>query len=319
MKKTAIGSVLTLVALNLSLANAQSTYQPSFLSSSQPPSSLSSYEVMCRNKAKEIAVETYANCMTDERQTQIDQIRTEYKDQLTTLKEEYSLKLKKLSETTSETTSEATPHSEATNNETNSDVNKNENDINPEAQITDKSTANDVSTTDNADQDGIEAVIVDTAESTPPHQEESIETVVTIAPMAHQLDTAPADEEKSTQSASNSKPSSNTTSSVTDQEVTSSAKKTEMTVSLKQIKKVVPVKNKVDNKKQAAAAAATTKKAKKSVKKTTVAKKPGRALPAKKIKSQSIDLNSPSELHKSDIAKKNNSSNKTEVVDVRAR
>lgn len=56
-----------------------------------------SFEVMCRSKAKEIAAETYKGCMTEYRQTQLEQIRKEYKEELSQLKNQYDKKLKKLS------------------------------------------------------------------------------------------------------------------------------------------------------------------------------------------------------------------------------
>ncbi|MBC7742216.1 MAG: hypothetical protein H7061_08465 [Bdellovibrionaceae bacterium] len=54
-------------------------------------------EMSCRMKAKEIAAETYKNCMTDQRQTQLEQIRKDYKEKLSELKSHYDEKLKKLS------------------------------------------------------------------------------------------------------------------------------------------------------------------------------------------------------------------------------
>jgi hypothetical protein len=56
-----------------------------------------SYEVMCRNKAKEIAADTYKGCMTEQRQSQIEQIRKDYKEKLSNLKNHYDKKLKELS------------------------------------------------------------------------------------------------------------------------------------------------------------------------------------------------------------------------------
>jgi len=56
-----------------------------------------SYEVQCRTKAKEIAAETYKGCMTEQRQAQIEQIRKDYKDKLSKLKNHYDKELKKLS------------------------------------------------------------------------------------------------------------------------------------------------------------------------------------------------------------------------------
>lgn len=56
-----------------------------------------SYELSCRNKAKEIAADTYKGCMTEQRQAQIEQIRKDYKEKLSNLKNHYDKELKKLS------------------------------------------------------------------------------------------------------------------------------------------------------------------------------------------------------------------------------
>ncbi|WP_413291320.1 hypothetical protein [Bdellovibrio sp. HCB337] len=56
----------------------------------------SSMELTCRAKAKEIAAQTYSYCVTDARNTQIDQIRKDYQKQLTELKAKYDLELKKI-------------------------------------------------------------------------------------------------------------------------------------------------------------------------------------------------------------------------------
>ena len=55
------------------------------------------YEVTCRIKAKEIAAETYKGCMTENRQTQLEQIRKDYKDELARVKSNFDKKLQKLS------------------------------------------------------------------------------------------------------------------------------------------------------------------------------------------------------------------------------
>lgn len=57
----------------------------------------SSYELSCRNKAKEIAAETYKNCVTEQRQSQIEQIRKDYKEKMAELKNHYDSELKKMS------------------------------------------------------------------------------------------------------------------------------------------------------------------------------------------------------------------------------
>ncbi len=57
----------------------------------------SSGEFSCRAKAKEIAADTYRTCMTDQRQTQLEQIRKDYKEKLSELKSHYDNELKKIS------------------------------------------------------------------------------------------------------------------------------------------------------------------------------------------------------------------------------
>ncbi len=58
---------------------------------------LSSLELTCRAKAKEIATHTYSGCVTEARNTQVDQIRKDYQKQLTDLKAKYDRELKKVS------------------------------------------------------------------------------------------------------------------------------------------------------------------------------------------------------------------------------
>jgi hypothetical protein len=53
-------------------------------------------EFMCKTKAKEIAAETYRNCITESRNSKIDQIRDEYKSKLAALKNHYESELKSL-------------------------------------------------------------------------------------------------------------------------------------------------------------------------------------------------------------------------------
>ncbi len=57
----------------------------------------SSFELLCRNQAKEIAAETYKNCVTEQRQSQVEQIRKEYQQKLADLKSHYDGELKKVS------------------------------------------------------------------------------------------------------------------------------------------------------------------------------------------------------------------------------
>ena len=65
-----------------------------------------SLELSCRVKAKELAAETYKGCMTEGRQSQIEQIRKDYKEKLTDLKNHYDKELKKLSSNQENTSSE---------------------------------------------------------------------------------------------------------------------------------------------------------------------------------------------------------------------
>ena len=66
----------------------------SFAMSAQAQSSI---ELMCRNQAKEIAAEAYKNCVTENKQVQIEKIRKEYQAKLGELKSHYDQELKKLS------------------------------------------------------------------------------------------------------------------------------------------------------------------------------------------------------------------------------
>lgn len=56
----------------------------------------SSMELTCRAKAKEVAASTYSGCVTEARNTQIDQIRKDYQKQLSELKAKYDRELKKV-------------------------------------------------------------------------------------------------------------------------------------------------------------------------------------------------------------------------------
>ncbi|MGZ3795017.1 MAG: hypothetical protein ACXVB1_01550 [Pseudobdellovibrionaceae bacterium] len=68
-----------------------------------------SSELMCRTKAKEIATQTYSGCVTEARNTQIDQIRKDYQKQLSELKTKYDRELKKATGKGLPTASKATP------------------------------------------------------------------------------------------------------------------------------------------------------------------------------------------------------------------
>jgi Skp family chaperone for outer membrane proteins len=56
----------------------------------------SSSEVVCRAKAKDIAIQTYSSCVTEARQAKVEEIRTGYQKDLAALKSKYDKELKKL-------------------------------------------------------------------------------------------------------------------------------------------------------------------------------------------------------------------------------
>jgi len=56
-----------------------------------------SFELMCRNRAKEVAAETYKGCVTENKQTQIKEVRKEYEQELAAVKSRFENKLKKIS------------------------------------------------------------------------------------------------------------------------------------------------------------------------------------------------------------------------------
>ena len=61
------------------------------------PQNSQSVEFMCKAKAKELAAETYKNCVTEIKQTQVKSLRKEYEDKLSELKKHYEKELKKIS------------------------------------------------------------------------------------------------------------------------------------------------------------------------------------------------------------------------------
>jgi hypothetical protein len=75
-----------------------------------------SSELTCRSKAKEIAAQTYNSCVTEARNTQIDQIRKEYQKQLADLKAKYDKELKKVGAKTNaaETATNSSPKIKST-------------------------------------------------------------------------------------------------------------------------------------------------------------------------------------------------------------
>lgn len=63
----------------------------------QPSAGGGSFELMCRNRAKEVAAETYKGCVTENKQTQIKEVRKEYEQELAAVKNRFENKLKKIS------------------------------------------------------------------------------------------------------------------------------------------------------------------------------------------------------------------------------
>ncbi|MEZ0392201.1 MAG: hypothetical protein ACAH59_08305 [Pseudobdellovibrionaceae bacterium] len=63
-------------------------------------------EASCRIKAKEVAVETYRTCVTDEKNAQIEQIKKEYAEKLQNLKSHYEQELKKMNGTKAKASAE---------------------------------------------------------------------------------------------------------------------------------------------------------------------------------------------------------------------
>jgi uncharacterized protein YecT (DUF1311 family) len=66
------------------------------LSTSAMAQQMSSSELSCRAKAKEIAAQTYNTCITESRTAQVDQLRKEYQQQVAELKARYDKELKKM-------------------------------------------------------------------------------------------------------------------------------------------------------------------------------------------------------------------------------
>lgn len=75
------------------LSSAPST-TPSILTQS----SASSYELTCRAKAKELAAETYRNCVTENRNAEIERIRKDYHERLRSLKQDYEKDIERLND-----------------------------------------------------------------------------------------------------------------------------------------------------------------------------------------------------------------------------
>lgn len=53
-------------------------------------------ELMCKNKAKEIALQTYQNCVTDEKTTRLKDIKERYKARMSEVKDQFQRELNDL-------------------------------------------------------------------------------------------------------------------------------------------------------------------------------------------------------------------------------
>lgn len=87
--KTAILTSLLMISTSAMAVETQSATS-AFKSASE-------IETSCRIKAKEIAAETYRGCVTDQKSSQIEQIKKEYAEKLNALKAHYDQELKKMS------------------------------------------------------------------------------------------------------------------------------------------------------------------------------------------------------------------------------
>ncbi|AHZ84734.1 hypothetical protein AB1A81_10055 [Bdellovibrio bacteriovorus] len=66
-------------------------------------------ELTCRAQAKEIALQTYSSCITEARNTQVEEIRKNYQKELADLKSKYDKELKKMGNGSAKKTSKAPP------------------------------------------------------------------------------------------------------------------------------------------------------------------------------------------------------------------
>ncbi len=88
MKSKTLKSVIVIGVLSLS---------NSTMAAVGSSSGSKSLELMCRNKAKEIAAETYNTCVTENKQSQLKEVRSDYEQELAAVKKRFEAKLKKIS------------------------------------------------------------------------------------------------------------------------------------------------------------------------------------------------------------------------------
>ena len=56
----------------------------------------SSYELSCRAQAKDLAAESYRNCVTENKTAEIEKLRKSYQDRLRSLKDDYEKEVEQL-------------------------------------------------------------------------------------------------------------------------------------------------------------------------------------------------------------------------------
>lgn len=64
--------------------------------SSTPVKQVSEIEMSCRLKAKEVAAETYRGCVSEQKNAQVEMLKKEYAEKLSSLKAHYEEELKKM-------------------------------------------------------------------------------------------------------------------------------------------------------------------------------------------------------------------------------
>ncbi len=77
----------------------------------------SNVELMCRAKAKELALTTYSGCVTENKNKKIEKIRESYKKELQSLKSKYDKALKNLGEKETDSAQESIKTVEKTNSD----------------------------------------------------------------------------------------------------------------------------------------------------------------------------------------------------------
>lgn len=83
MKKQSFGFPLFMLAVSIFLAHEAARAE-------------GAVELMCKNKAKEIALQTYSNCVTEEKTTRLKDIKERYKARMSEVKDQFQRELNDL-------------------------------------------------------------------------------------------------------------------------------------------------------------------------------------------------------------------------------